>query len=73
MHATVGSRREPVGLALWGHTFCAASLLRGKSDNSKGHGEIRPERTDTSSCRSAPTEHGGFLAEAVGVVGPLIA
>ena len=61
----VGLRREPVGLALWGHMFCAASLLHGKSDNGKGHGEVRSERTDTSSFRSAPTAYEGFQVEAL--------
>ena len=68
--SAVGSHREPVRLALLGHTLYAASLLRGKSDNRKGDGESRRERICTSSDRSTPTEHGGFWVEAVWAVGP---
>ena len=70
MLSTVGSRQELGGLALWGHIFCAAFRLRGRIGSSKGHGEDRRERTDTSPCRSAPTEHGGFQVGAVWVLGP---
>ena len=73
MLSTVGWHRKPVGPAFWGHTFCVASPLHGRSGNSKGHGDGRRERTDTSSCRSAPTEDEGFRAEVVRVVGKSIA
>ena len=68
--STVGWRREPVGPALCGHIVYVASLLHGRSGNSKGHVEGRRVRTGTSSSRSAPTEDEGFRAKAVLVVGP---
>ena len=70
MLSTVGLRHEPVGLALSEHTFCAAFLPHGRSDNGKGHVEGRHPCTDTSSYRSAPTEHEGFRAADQRLVGP---
>ena len=67
--ATVGWRTEPLGSGLAAHIFYAAFLLHGRSGNSKGRAERPRDRTYTSVCRSVPTEHEGFQAELVMVLG----
>ena len=70
MLSTIVWSFEPAAIALWGRTSYAAVRLRGKIDSNKARGKAPFERTDTTSCYSAPIAHGGFPVKVVLAVDP---
>ena len=56
---------EGFGFPLGGHTVYVVFRLRGKIDNNRARGKAPFERTDTTSCYSAPIAHVGFPAKVV--------